>query len=93
VVARTGASHRRFIQLFRDAVGLAPKRFRRVTRFQRALDSLRIAPEGGLASLALDLGYADQAHLTREFRAMAGLSPTAWRALGSPSNHVAIPRR
>jgi AraC-like DNA-binding protein len=91
VVERTGTSHRRFIQLFRDAVGLAPKQFGRVARFQRALDTLRRAPEGGLASVALDLGYADQAHLTREFRALGGLSPTAWRALGSPSNHVAIP--
>jgi AraC-like DNA-binding protein len=89
-VAATGYSHRRLIELFRREVGLAPKLYGRVRRFQAAL--LRaLRPGAAWADVAQDAGYADQSHLSREFRAHAGLAPRAYRALDPASpNHVPI---
>ena len=95
VVEDSGYSHRRFIALFRRAVGLTPKVFWRVRRFQRAIARIGTTPESSLAELALDEGYSDQSHLNREFRAFAGLTPRQYRELAPASgNHVPIvPRR
>ncbi len=90
-VERSGYSHRAFIDLFRRAVGLAPKVFARVTRFQRVADRLARARDVSLADAATDAGYADQAHLTREFGALAGISPGSYRALRLVEpNHVPL---
>jgi len=78
IVADTGLSHRRFLTLFQQAVGLAPKRYCRVLRFQRAIAG--VAAGEPLGAVAIDAGYSDQAHLTREVRAFSGLTPTAFRA-------------
>lgn len=87
VVDETGYSHRRFGSLFQSAVGLAPKRYTRVQRLQRALREIGARPLAVVASAA---GYADQAHLTRELRAMTGLTPGEYRTLGAPRNHVPV---
>jgi AraC-like DNA-binding protein len=90
VVASTGYSHRRFIQLFREAVGLAPKTFCRLTRFQRALDRA-VCGDGSWAEIAADAGYSDQSHLHKDFVAFAGIAPGRYRELGPTSaNHVPI---
>ena len=73
-----GWSARRLQQLMTRETGMAPKAYARVARFDRARRSLPGATS--LARLAADLGYADQSHLSREFVAHAGLSPTAWLA-------------
>lgn len=62
---------------FHDAVGYGPATLVRVQRFQRFLSAAEEAPETPLARLAADAGYADQAHLTRESRRLAGVSPAA----------------
>jgi AraC-like DNA-binding protein len=91
-VARTGYSHRRVIALFREEVGLAPKAYARVLRFQRAVALLAGRPAAPLGELALRAGYADQAHLGREFLALAGLSPGRYRR-ADPAfpNHLPVP--
>jgi AraC-like DNA-binding protein len=90
-VERSGYSHRRFLTLFREAVGLTPRDYCRVQRFQRAVAMATRA--ASLASVAYDAGYADQPHLTREFRAIAGVSPGEYRALAPSSpNHVPFQR-
>jgi AraC-like DNA-binding protein len=87
---RTGMSPKRLIALFRDQVGLTPKAFARVRRFQGALRGLARADTRG-AALAAHLGYFDQAHLDREFRALAGVSPREWRAARSERpNHLPL---
>jgi AraC-like DNA-binding protein len=92
VVADTGLSHRRFLTLFEQAVGLAPKRYCRVLRFQRAIAGV-VAGEP-LGAVALDAGYSDQAHLTREFRALAGVSPGAYRHIAPErDHHVPVARK
>jgi len=70
---------------FREQVGYGPKFLARVLRFRRFLTSVEDAAAGRrdatLASLAWELGYADQAHLARECRELSGLTPhelAAW---------------
>ena len=67
-------SERQLQRRFRERVGYGPKTFQRIARFQRALSRLG-SEGGGLAGAAASAGYADQAHLTRETRRLAGLSP------------------
>jgi transcriptional regulator GlxA family with amidase domain len=74
---RAGASPRNLGRLFEQFVGMSPKRFARVVRVQAALRRLGADPDTPLATLALELGYADQAHLTRELRALTGARPSA----------------
>ena len=84
VVDDVGYSHRRFIALFDDAVGLTPKLYCRVQRMSRAIAQIGRLP---LAQLAARMGYSDQAHLTRELRALIGLSPGEYRALAPLASH------
>jgi AraC-like DNA-binding protein len=83
-----GWSHRRLIVRFREQIGLTPKTVARVIRFDRAAAALRDPTGRSLAEIAYDCGYADQAHLTREFREFAGLSPRRFRAAVSASGAI-----
>jgi AraC family transcriptional regulator len=65
---------------FRDRTGLSVGAYRRRRRLTRVALDLRLS-RVSLAALALQHGYADQAHMCREFRAFAGVSPAAWRRL------------
>jgi AraC-like DNA-binding protein len=71
--AQLGVSERQLRRRFADAVGYGPKTLARVLRFQRFLALSRSGDD--LARLALIAGYADQAHLTRETRRLAGRTP------------------
>jgi len=75
-----GYSRRHLTARFRAEYGLAPKTAARVMRFERAR-ALLVRPEPpSLARIAAACGYADQAHMNREWRALAGASPLGWRA-------------
>lgn len=76
VVASTGLSHRHFVSLFRDTVGMTPKLFSRVQRFQRTLAAFRKPAFVSWARLASDCGYYDQAHLIRDFSEFAASAPS-----------------
>jgi AraC-like DNA-binding protein len=85
-------SHRGFIAQFRQATGLGPKRYARLMRFGQLLGDLQRHPRVALAELALRNGYSDQAHMAREFRAAAGVTPTHYRALlPAQANHLMLP--
>ncbi|MCP2164180.1 AraC family transcriptional regulator [Goodfellowiella coeruleoviolacea] len=79
-----GWSTRHLSQRFRAEFGLGPKQVARVVRFDRARRTLARTVSAGsgptLAAIAADCGYCDQAHLAREFHALAGCSPTRWLA-------------
>ena len=78
VVDQTGFSQRRFIELFGDQVGLTPKRFSRVSRFQRVVQMAHRAGEIDWADFALDCGYYDQAHFIHDFQSFAGITPATY---------------
>jgi AraC-like DNA-binding protein len=75
---QVGLSERQLERLFHAHVGVRPKFLARVLRLQRAVTLSRVRV-GTQAELATSAGFADEAHLLREFRALAGATP---RALG-----------
>lgn len=75
-----GWSRRHLSEQFTREYGLAPKLMARVLRFERATRMLRTAARPPLAAVAIECGYSDQAHMTREWAEFAGSSPTAWMA-------------
>lgn len=91
VAREIGVSDQRLIRQFRAAVGLAPKRYARVRRFQSAMQRIGAGQPVDWPQLAVDCGFYDQAHLINEFRAFAGATPTEVMH-GDPEriNHVVI---
>jgi len=75
VMERVGLSHRRFVEVFKAQVGLTPKLFHRVQRFQRILAYAGRAPALEWSHLAVDCGFFDQSHLIRDFVEFSGFSP------------------
>jgi AraC-like DNA-binding protein len=75
-----GWSRRHLAGRFASEIGLGPKLVGRILRFQRVTGELRANGGCGLADIAYATGYADQAHLNRDFRALAGTTPTDYAA-------------
>lgn len=73
-----GLSTRQLERQFAEHVGLSPKRFLRVLRFQQVMSSLRHEGPSGWTDLAARLGFYDQAHFINDFRSFTGESPGAW---------------
>ena len=78
VASDVGWSTRHLEQRFRGEFGITPKAAVRITRFERSVDAAR-DPRRRLADVAAECGYADQAHLAREWRDLAGRPPSRWR--------------
>jgi AraC-like DNA-binding protein len=80
-----GISERQLRRRFRDAVGYGPKTLDRVLRFRRLVEQTGAvaAGESDLARVAADLGYADQAHMTRDCVRLSGLTPAQLAELWS----------
>lgn len=78
LAGEVGWSRRYLGEKFRAETGLAPKTAARVIRFERACDRLRSPARPSLAQVAAEAGYVDQAHLSRDFRDLAGQTATAW---------------
>jgi len=78
LAARLGVSERQLLRRFQSAIGYGPATLARVLRLQRFLTAGWSEAGGtvGLGRLAADAGYADQAHLARECRELAGASPS-----------------
>jgi AraC-like DNA-binding protein len=75
-----GMSRKHLNALFHDHVGMPPKGYASLVRFDGLAQRVWVSPEPSWADLALEAGFADQAHLAREVRRFSGLSPTALRA-------------
>ena len=80
LAADVGWSRRHLGERFRAETGLGTKTAARLIRFERACDLLRSPARPGLAEVAAVCGYADQPHLARDFRDLAGLTATEWLA-------------
>lgn len=84
-----GWSRRRFIETFTNEVGLTPKVYGRVQRFQRVLRRVHAKENVDWSDVALACGYFDQPHFNRDFRALSGLTPNEYLAQRTPhQNHV-----
>jgi AraC-like DNA-binding protein len=91
VTEQIGLSARRFIDVFEREVGLTPKLFCRVRRFQKVLRLIRSGREIDWIEIALSCGYYDQAHFIHNFRAFSGINPSTYVASCTPHmNHVPI---
>ena len=80
LAADVGWSRRHLGARFRAETGLGTKTAARLIRFEHALDLLRSPARPGLAEVAAVCGYADQPHLARDFRDLAGITATEWMA-------------
>ncbi|MHB8692818.1 MAG: helix-turn-helix domain-containing protein [Solirubrobacteraceae bacterium] len=81
LAAEIGCSRRHLQAKFTEQVGVSPKTAIRLTRFQHVCSALRDAP-GRWAELAAEAGYADQPHFNRDFRELAGTTPTEFLRRG-----------
>jgi AraC-like DNA-binding protein len=87
----TGYAAKRFIELFSGSVGLTPKVYSRIQRFQAVINHVARGDQLDWAGVALDGGYYDQSHLNREFRTFSGITPALYQPVAKhrPS-HVAV---
>jgi AraC-like DNA-binding protein len=77
LAARAGITRQHLRRLFAQHVGYGPKKLARILRLRRALRLIGSRGGRSLATLALDAGYYDQAHMNAEFRDLAGRPPLA----------------
>ncbi len=86
-----GISSRRLVDVFSQQVGLTPKLFARVQRFQKVVQNLPPEQDVDWVEVALACGYYDQAHFIHDFRSFSGLSPSSYlRYRTRHTNHVPI---
>lgn len=78
IVERVALSPTRFIQIFRDEIGITPKAFFRLQRFQRALTVITHQRYTSWTDVALTCGYFDQAHFINEFKHFTGITPSMY---------------
>lgn len=90
VAAAVGLSVRQLERRFRSVTGLAPKQFARVRRMRATALALIEDAEINWAARAAEMGFADQAHLTREFVALTGRSPVSFAELLARIEHGAV---
>ena len=91
VAREAGLTRRRFSQLFREQIGITPKLYCRLHRFQEVVQQIASGVSVDWADVALAGGYCDQAHLSHEFREFSGLSPGSYLAAERPFlNHVRV---
>ncbi len=78
LAAKTGFSQKHLISLFKKYVGLSPKQFARIARFQKVIAELEQQQSVEWTSIAYDCGYFDQAHFIKEFKAFSGINPSSY---------------
>ena len=87
----TGLSPRRLSGRFNELVGISPKLYCRIQRFQQAVQQMHQGTDIDWAELALNCGYYDQSHFANDFRAFSGLSATAYSATSRIwANHIPL---
>jgi AraC-like DNA-binding protein len=87
-----GVSRKHLNQWFRRQVGLAPKQYAGVARFQQLVGRLTQTPAADWSELAQSCGYYDQAHLVHDCRTFSGLAPTGLRDTLSPDGIATVER-
>lgn len=72
---KVGYSQKHLIKLFKDNVGVTPKGFLKIIRFQKAINEIAVTKKADWASIALESGYYDQAHFINDFKSFSGFTP------------------
>lgn len=88
---RVGYSQKQLIRIFKEHVGLTPKAFLRITRFQRAISEIETNRFGDWTTIAHESGFYDQAHFINDFKEFSGLTPNQYLKMNSNyTNYVAV---
>jgi AraC-like DNA-binding protein len=80
LVSTHGIHARRLERIFLEEIGISPKIFARIVRFNHAMRTIERNPDIDLLALTYECDYADQAHFTRNFREMFGITPTQFKS-------------
>jgi AraC-like DNA-binding protein len=92
IAEKVNLSQRRFIDVFRNQVGMTPKLFCRVQRFTEIIQTIQPMKTVDWADLAMSYGYTDQSHFIHEFREFSGLRPSEYLELRTEhTGHVRVP--
>lgn len=75
---KVGFSQKHLISLFKNHVGLSPKAFMKIMRFQHVINTLDHREDLSMTHVALNSGYYDQAHFIHDFRKFSGYTPAAY---------------
>ena len=78
ISAKVGFSQKHLIKLFKDNVGVTPKSFLKIIRFQKAITEISASKRPDWIGIALESGYYDQAHFINDFKAFSGFTPNQY---------------
>lgn len=87
IIGQTGYSHRYFIEMFTNYVGLSPKQYQRIVRFNKVLQLIKDNKMINWTQLSLDCGYFDQAHFIKDFKNFSGINPNEYLISKSEYEH------
>lgn len=88
---KVGYSQKQLIKIFKEHVGVTPKSFLRIMRFQKAVQDLEARKRVDWASVAVDAGFYDQAHFIHDFKEFAGFTPEQYfRSKGEFTNYIPV---
>lgn len=88
---QVGYSQKHLIQLFKEHVGMNPKSFLKIIRFQKAIQEIEQSRTANWSHVALESGYYDQAHFINDFRNFSGFTPGNYlKAKSDFTNYIAI---
>lgn len=88
---KVGFSQKHFIKIFKEHVGLSPKAFLKIVRFQKAIRDIEINRSANWTDIALECGYYDQAHFINDFKDFSGFTPTQYLKMQSAfTNYIAV---
>lgn len=91
ITNNVGYSQKHMIDIFRRHVGISPKAFLRVMRFQKAIREIEHNRQVNWTSIAYESGYYDQAHFINDFKIFSGFTPSQYLSMHSESiNYVAV---
>jgi AraC-like DNA-binding protein len=91
IALKVGYSHKHLVKIFKENVGLTPKSFLKIIRFQKAIAEIEKVKTANWTSIAYESGYYDQAHFINDFKEFSGFTPNGFLKMKSDfTNYVAV---